>query len=383
MKILILNYEYPPIGGGGGVVSRYHAEGLAELGHKVTVITTWFKGEKEQYKKGNLQIIKLKSRRKHIHKSGPLDWLSWIKKAKQFLSETLKPDSFNICVAHFALPSGEVARYIRKKTGLRYLIVSHGQDIPWFFPKQMFKYHVATYFWIKAICKKAEKLILLTQDMKQNADNFLGNLKHKNLIIPNGCKTKDFYPNYSIRKETFTILFVGRLVDQKNPIVFLKAIKKLKQQANFRFQVEIYGDGPLKNKMQQFVSNKSLNDVVKFNGWVSKDELLRAYQGAHIQVISSEAEAMSIAALEALSTGLYLISTPVSGNTDIIKDGVNGEFFNFGNSDDLADKLINYYHSRFVEKYQIPEAFLNKFREKYDWKNIVKELEAKLLDFKQ
>ncbi len=375
MKILILNYEYPPIGGGGGVVSKYHAEGLVELGHKVTVLTTWFKGEEEIITQDNLTIIKLESRRKYIHKSGPLDWLSWIKKTKKYFSENVKSPNYDLCIAHFALPCGEVARYIKKKYSIPYLIVSHGQDIPWFFPKQMFKYHLITYFWIKAICKRAEKLILLTQDMKKNADQFMGKFKHKNFVIPNGCETKNFFPDFSKRKDVLTILFVGRLVDQKSPFVFLKAIEQLKNRANIQFQVEIYGDGPLKNKMEQVVVNKELSNFVKFNGWVSKEQLLVAYQSAHVHVISSDAEAMSIAALEALSTGIYLISTPVSGNTDVIDAGVNGDFFKFGNSVELTEKVEHYYQTKFKSEYKVPEQFLVKFREKYDWSGVVKKLE--------
>ena len=90
MNILILNYEYPPLGGGAGVVSKYHAEGLARSGHKVTVLTAWYEGEKEEETIGNLRIIKLKSKRKYTYKSTPDEWLSWIRKSKQFLSVYLK-----------------------------------------------------------------------------------------------------------------------------------------------------------------------------------------------------------------------------------------------------------------------------------------------------
>ena len=47
MNLLFLNYEYPPLGGGAGVCTKYEAEGLAKLGHKVVVLTTWFNGEQE------------------------------------------------------------------------------------------------------------------------------------------------------------------------------------------------------------------------------------------------------------------------------------------------------------------------------------------------
>ena len=370
VKILILNYEYPPLGGGAGVVSKYHAEGLAERGYKVTVVTTWFKGEKEIELKENLKIIKLKSRRKYDFKSTPDEWISWIFQSKTFLSKYLIKNRFDYCFAHFALPGGEVARFIQSKFKLPFAIISHGQDIPWFFPKQMFKYHIITYFWIKKICNKADKLILLTEAMKENADRFMGKQKTKNIIIPNGCKTKLFVPNVKNKSDIFTILFVGRLVDQKDPLTFLKAIAQIDKK--LQFKILILGDGPLYKKMQTFIKNKNIEKKVNFVGWVSKQELVAYYQKAHVLVSTSQDEAMSIAALEALSTGIYMISTPVSGNTELIKQGINGDFIEFKNSLQLAQKLEQCIKN--PESCIVHSDFLMKFRKKYDWENVIDEL---------
>lgn len=63
MKLLILNYEYPPLGGGAGVITQNIAEGLSKLGHEISVVTTWFQGEKEvEIVNDNLKIIRLKSK---------------------------------------------------------------------------------------------------------------------------------------------------------------------------------------------------------------------------------------------------------------------------------------------------------------------------------
>jgi glycosyltransferase involved in cell wall biosynthesis len=374
MNILILNYEYPPLGGGAGVVSKYHAEGLTDLGHNVTVLTAWFKGEKEIEVIGNLKIIKLKSKRKFDFKSSPDEWISWIFKSKKFLSNYLINNKIDYCFAHFALPGGEVARYIYNKFKIPYSIISHGQDIPWFFPKQMFKYHLITYFWIKNICKKSDKLILLSKAMKINADKFMGKYKSKNIVIPNGCNTNYFVPDYSAKSKKFKIIFVGRLVEQKDPFTFLKSIVILKEKIGEDFIVDVLGNGPLYEKMKSFVSQNNLSDNVNFKGWVTKEEILKEYQSSHLQAISSKAEAMSIAALESLSCGMYLISTPVSGNTDIISDGINGEFFKFGDSFELSKRIINFYNNKFINNYKIESEFLENFQLKYSWKNIVLKL---------
>ncbi len=61
MKILMLNYEYPPLGGGAGRISQNISEQLVDLGHQVTVITTWFDGTKEEDNIADkLTIIRIK-----------------------------------------------------------------------------------------------------------------------------------------------------------------------------------------------------------------------------------------------------------------------------------------------------------------------------------
>jgi glycosyltransferase involved in cell wall biosynthesis len=379
-NILILNYEYPPLGGGAGVCTRYEAEGLASLGHNVTVLTTWFPGEKVDEKNGSLRIIRLKSRRKHTFKSNPIEMLSWVRCSKDYLSKNVNKEGFDICLANFAIPGGIVGKWLKKKHGVPYVIISHGQDIPFFFPKQMLKYHLLTYYWIKNIVMHSEKLVLLTRDMKKNADKFLGKKGTlKNVIIPNGCYTDYFQPDATKKLEAFRILFVGRLVAQKDPITFLRALNIIRDQGVV-FDVHINGDGPMRKEMEAFVSKNKLSSLVTFNGWVSKEEMLHAYQSAQLQVISSADEAMSIAALESLSCGLYVISTPVSGNNELIRPGINGDFMNFGDPKSLAAKIIEYYNNRFKLGIPLDDQLLEDFRSKYDWKNVVRSYQELIED---
>jgi len=375
-KILILNYEYPPLGGGAGVCTRFEAEGLAKRGHQITVITTWWAGEKEIEQIGNLKIVRVKSKRKYEFKSNPIEMLSWVRFAKNYSDDNIADNEHDICLANFAIPGGIVAKHIKKTKNIPYIIISHGQDIPFFFPSQMLKFHLATYFWIKNIVKHSEKLVLLSAEMKENADKFVGKNKVDiNTIIPNGCNTAVFKPNFIKKSKEFKIIFVGRLVSQKSPFVFLEALKLLKNNTKINFNVNILGDGVLKPKMEEFVANNNLSKNVNFKGWVTKDEMISNYQSANLQVISSADEAMSIAALESLSAGLYVISTPVSGNTELIKAGVNGDFFSFNNSVELASKIEDFYETKFKSNWQIETKFLDNFRNKYDWNVIAKQYE--------
>ncbi|MDR2835289.1 MAG: glycosyltransferase [Bacteroidales bacterium] len=187
MKILVLNYEYPPIGGESGIVTKNMCEQLLKNGHEITVLTTWFKGEEENFQKNNFRIFRLKSKRKSIEISNPKEMLLWIHFAKNFLKKHLITENYNFCIANFALPCGEVAYEMNLTYKLPYVIISHAYDIPWNFPKQMMWYHALTYQWIRKICLSSKRNYIQTETEKNNIDNFLGDkFFAKNKIIKNG-----------------------------------------------------------------------------------------------------------------------------------------------------------------------------------------------------
>jgi glycosyltransferase involved in cell wall biosynthesis len=373
MELLILNYEYPPLGGGAGVITQTLAEGLATEGHSVTVVTTWFEGEKEISTAGNLKIIRLKSRRKFTYRSNPREMWSWIVHSKKFLETYCSEHRFDLCFANFSIPGGETALFLKKRFNIPFIVISHGHDIPWFFPQQMFWYHLITYYRIRKICRQSEKLVLLSEPMKANADKFMGkHHQHKNVIISNAFDNSLFYPDYSKRNEVFTIVFSGRLVEQKDPMTFLKAMQLLAQH-NINFEVEIYGDGVMRRKMENFVGCNNLMEKIHFKGWMKKEELAEAYQKAHVFVSTSLEEGMSVAILEAMASGLYTFATPVSNNEVMIKENVSGEIFDGNDPQNLTQRLSDFYEKKFSQNNKIPDEILEEFGNYYHNKVMVEE----------
>lgn len=378
MRILVLNYEYPPLGGGAGVITQNISQRLANRGHLITVLTTWFNGEETDSRHENLRIIRLKSKRKVIYKSNPVEMLSWMFAAKNYLKKHLVTNKYDICFANFALPGGEVAYSMKLQFGLPYLVMSHGHDIPWFMPEQMMWYHAFTYHWIRKICLQSVRNYVQSQDMKDNIDAFLGkSFNDKNKIIYNGWDSSVFKPDYSIRNVNFTILFPGRLVGQKDPMSFLKAIKIVQTKIP-KLIVHITGDGKLRKKMEKFVNKNKLNDNVVFKSWISKSEMLYEYQSASVTVLPSLNEGMSIATLEALASGQYVIATKVSNNESLILPGVNGDFIEKRNPLQIATQILNFYYSKFLNNYKISDENLSKYHSICEWDKIIDEYENDL-----
>jgi glycosyltransferase involved in cell wall biosynthesis len=380
MKLLILNYEYPPIGGGAGIITEYIAKGLSNKSHDVTVLTTWFTDKKDVEFYENLRIIRLKSKRKTLYKSNPWEMWSWVKMSKKFLKKHLLKERYDLCIANFAIPGGEVAYSFKHNYNLPYVIISHGHDIPWFYPEQMFWYHLFTYHWIRRICLQSELNFVQSDEMKNNIDAFLG-LKHnnKNKIIHNGWDRANFYPDYKKRNDFLTIVFPGRLVKQKDPITFLKSITIASKKIP-NLQVKILGNGPLMNELKKYVNENELNNIITFKGWLSKSEMLEEYQSSSLTVLPSINEGMSISLMEALACGHYIITTDVSNNKTLISENINGNIIEKSNPQQIADKIVYYYENKFKENYIISKNDLEKYDNIYSWDSIINKYEEEFLE---
>lgn len=372
MKLLVLNYEYPPLGGGAGFICKSIAEGLAVLGHDITVLTTYYDGTETTCIENGVRVIRLKSRRKDIFQSNVREMLSWMITARRFLKKHLQTEKYDLCFANFALPCGEVAYSMKEMYHLPYTIISHGHDIPWFFPEQMMWYHAACYHWIRKICMQSERNYVQSNEMLTNINAFLGGTTGKNKLIYNGWNRDKFFPDNSKRSEKFTILFAGRLVLQKDPMTFLKAVEIARHKIP-NLEVHIVGDGKMRPKMEEFVKKNGMESMFLFKNWLSKPEIIAEYQSASLTVMPSLAEGMSMALLEALACGQYVIATKVSNNETLIEAGTNGDFIEKRDFKSLANKIIDFHNNKFLKNYIVPQEHFETFAGKFDWANIVKE----------
>ena len=377
MKLLVLNYEYPPLGGGAGIISKNIAEGLAALGNEVTVLTTYYEGTGEDCIENGVRVIRLKSKRKDVFQSNIREMLSWMICARRFLKKHLQVGKYDLCFANFALPCGEVAYSMKEMFHLPYVVISHGHDIPWFFPEQMMWYHAACYHWIRKICMQSRRNYVQSDEMLSNINAFLGGTTAKNKLIFNGWNRDKFFPDESKRAKKFTILFAGRLVMQKDPMTFLKAVGIAKKSIS-DFEVHIVGDGKMRKKMEDFVRQNGLESIVFFKNWLAKPEIIVEYQSASLTVMPSLAEGMSMALLEALACGQYVIATKVSNNEKLITAGINGDFVDKKDYKSLADKIIDFHDSMFLQNYIVPSKHFDGLAEQFDWKNIVKQYDEDL-----
>ena len=367
MKILMLNYEYPPIGGGGGVISKHIAEGLAELGHEIHVLTSKFQDTPEVSQPAqNLTVIRLKVNRKTDFKSDPIEMLDWVLKTKKYCNTYVKSQKFDLCFANFVLPGGEVALYLKKKFNLKFVVISHGHDIPWVHAKRLWPLYLMGYQKIKKVLNQAEKVFLQTPMMFENLKSFHAKAAQKVAIVPNGFSSEVLTKKEN--KEQFKVIFVGRIVKQKDPATLIKGFSNFLDNGGEGI-LKIFGDGPVRKHLQKALEAAGLQYQILLMGKTSQHEVLEELASSSVYVSTSLNEGMSMAMLEASATGLPIISTPVSG-TSLILNQENSFLIDFKNADELSSALQKVYKIWKTESVFPTQNQIQFIRENFNWDKI-------------
>jgi glycosyltransferase involved in cell wall biosynthesis len=133
-KVLVLNYEFPPLGGGASPVSYEIAERLSKTGDfDIDVVTMGYKGlpEYEEINK-NFRIHRVKCLRSKKEICHPWEQLTYLFFGYLKCCQLLKKSKFDICHCHFIIPTGVLAQKLKKKFGLEYVITAHGSDVQGF-----------------------------------------------------------------------------------------------------------------------------------------------------------------------------------------------------------------------------------------------------------
>jgi glycosyltransferase involved in cell wall biosynthesis len=115
--------------------------------------------------------------------------------------------------------------------------------------------------------------------------------------------------------------FVGRLVPQKNPRLFLEMAHVL-LKAHRKCGFVIVGDGPMREDLQAEVDAAGLHDAVRFLGM--RSDVPRILGLIDVLVLTSDWEGLPNVVLEAQAAGVPVVATSVGGVPELIDDGVNG-----------------------------------------------------------
>ena len=302
-NILILNYEFPPIGGWASPVSYDISQWYIDAWYNVDVITMWFKGLPKYENKDWINIYRVKCiriKKEVCHPREQLTYLiSWYFKAKKLL----KQKKYGICHCHFLIPTGILAYILKKQFWLKYFVTSHWSDVPWYNPNRFKFAHKFTPKLLKKIINNAETVI---SPSKYLSDLIKKNIKWINKdinIIPNWIDTDKFVP---LKKEKI-IIWTWRLWPLKWLHLLAEAFSEIKNP-NW-FELHICGDWPLMNKLKE-IQKESKNKII-LHWWINNKskEYSDLLWKSMIYCLPSVSENWPISILEWMSSWCTILTT--------------------------------------------------------------------------
>lgn len=148
------------------------------------------------------------------------------------------------------------------------------------------------------------------------------------------------YDEIERKKESATIIWVGRFIDWKHPELPIEVASKLKS-AGIGFKMKLIGDGNMLDEMKKKVKEQSLTDCVTFTGPLSTDRTRDEMEKSEILISTSDHnEGWGAIINEGMASGCAVVGSHLMGSVPyLIKDNENGCVFESGNADDLYKKV--------------------------------------------
>ena len=340
MKIIILNSEFPPIGGGAGNASANIARQMVQQGHEVVLLTLRFSDFPHDTIWHGVRILRVPAIRKKADRSGVLEQISFIFGGiwgSLQLLKTFRPD---LAIAFFGVPSGPIAWTLKLLTGTPYIVSMRGGDVPGFRPYDFGTYHRLLAPFLRIIWRDADALAANSQGLRSLALAFSPRSTIE--LIPNGVDLDKYTPTE--RDWAFPhLLSVGRVVYQKGLDLAMQALAQLK---HLDWTWTIVGDGKARPELETMAEEFGISKRIHFVGWKEKEEMTALYNAANLFLFPSRHEGMPNALLEAMASGLPSVVTEIAGSEELVIHEETGLMVNTEDVEMLKNAL----------KHLIPDA---------------------------
>lgn len=318
MRILVLNYEFPPVGGGGGRVAEDVCRFLAKRGHTIRVQTAYIKGLPKIEERDGYTIYRSFSFRQRadtctVWEMGAFVIMNLLPSMRHTL--IWKPDVIHV---HFAVPTGVISWLINRITGIPYVLTVHLGDVPGGVPEQtdhlfriikpltvpIWRYAAA----VTAVSDYIRRLALQSYDVSIETIH--------NGVDLSQCKQSPSNPHHPKR-----LVFAGRFNPQKN-LFFLVDI--LERVSALDWHMDMLGDGPLMDAIKSKIEQANLADRIHLHGWVDPATVEMIMSQSDILFLPSLSEGMPVVGARALGHGLAILGSNIGGITDVVQNKLNG-----------------------------------------------------------
>jgi glycosyltransferase involved in cell wall biosynthesis len=339
-RVLIVTYEYPPLGGGGGVIFRDLAEELAQS-MEVTVLTSGRRGLPAQERSGKLEVIRVPVLLRNSDSTASLaSMLSFFPSSLRTGRRLLEQRPFDLVHSSFAVPSGPSGLLLARKFGLPHVLSLHGGDV--YDPSKLLSPHHTPGLkqTVRWVIQGSDRVVAQSSDTRQRAREIYGERKVD--CIPLAARRPDFERaargtlDLGLGTDDFVLVTVGRLVGRKDLGQLLQIVSDL---GDPRFKLVVVGDGPERNALEAKAQALGLQSCVRFTGFVEEQRKWQILAASDLYVSTSMHEGFGIVFLEAMQSGLPVICYDRGGQVDFVSDDV-GRLLPLGEAKRFRDELL-------------------------------------------
>jgi glycosyltransferase involved in cell wall biosynthesis len=320
MRILMLNYEFPPLGAGGATSSFNLARNVVGLGHQVDVVTMTFTGVARRELLDGVRVYRVPSIRSRKEVCHTHEMLTYVLSGAVQAAILMRRRSYDVCNTHFIFPSGPISFGLKRLGGPPYVLTARGSDVPGHNPNRFrFDHRLLRPVW-RRLVRDADAVVAVSEHLKSRIQANAPDVAVT--VIPNGCSPlgaveDDGDPRAAAgRNGAMRVLMVSRLHEFKGIQYLLEAAGRV----GLDLEIDIVGDGPYRRALEARAAH--LGKPVRFWGWLDRSAptLRQLYGRSSVFVFPSEREGSPAVLQEAMSAGLAVIAADSAGTPEVVGD---------------------------------------------------------------
>ena len=372
MRICFVDYVVEPTKPGRTGLSDVvwdMATVLIDLGHEVDIVASY---HTNCYPDDRVKV--------HSFPTPPMGYRNvvghfWMLKRAAEVARRLRPDIIHapeyVSTAIFAT-LGVPAPLVFTVPGNVFHRIRYGHSYEWYY-LQILKWAART------SAKHCAAVIAVSQEMKRWWE-WTGSAPEKTHWIPYGVDRTRFHPlpgvreRLGLRQDCTFLLYVGRFSKEKGLLDLLNALSMIKPELDLtNVQVMLIGKGPQHDEVQDLIRHEELGGVVQVRSWVRQEDLAAYYSAADALLLPSHSEAFARVIPEALSCGVPVIGSKITGTEDHIRDGMTGFLFPVGDVQALGDILLRVVHNPDIVRC-MRQASLEYVQKHLTWQRVVQRI---------
>jgi glycosyltransferase involved in cell wall biosynthesis len=324
MRILFCNYEYPPLGGGGGVANAALAEELANR-HEVTVLTSRAFGLAAESVDNGVRIVRAPVMfRREMQAASFASMLTYLVSATWKGRALMRGERFDVINTHFALPTGPVGYALGRIGRTPNVLSVHGGDLYDPSKRSSAHRHALLRFCVRRLALAADEVVAQSRDTAANLQRFYAP-EIEPAVIPLGIARPPAVHamrlDYQFDERDTLLITVGRLIRRK---AVDQLVDMLADLGDPGVKLIVVGAGPLEESLRQHARYRQVEAQVRFMGSVTDRQKAELLAIADVYVSTSQHEGFGLVFVEAMAAGLPIVCHADGGQNDFLQDGTTG-----------------------------------------------------------